>query len=192
MRPASRAFTLIELLVVVAVIAILAAIAVPNFLEAQVRAKVSRVKNDMRTLDTALSTYRVDFNGYPPDYGMDEFRSWVHLTTPVAYVSTVLLDVFDTTNASHAGAGRFHAFAYLNPEVNATWWEQATGAGLFWAAVSPGPNNYLDWQDAQPTYHWLHVRFPELSNSPAMLYDPTNGTVSTGDLVRSNLGIAGG
>src|SRR5260221_3715617 len=59
-----RAFTLIELLIVVAIIAILAAIAVPNFLEAQTRAKVSRVKADMRTLGTAMEQYNVDYNGY--------------------------------------------------------------------------------------------------------------------------------
>ena len=60
------AFTLIELLIVVAIIAILAAIAVPNFLEAQVRAKVSRVKSDMRAVATALESYHVDNNRYIP------------------------------------------------------------------------------------------------------------------------------
>ena len=61
-----KAFTLIELLIVVAIIAILAAIAVPNFLEAQVRAKVSRVKNDMRTGATGLEAYAVDYGKYIP------------------------------------------------------------------------------------------------------------------------------
>ena len=59
-----RGFTLIELLIVVAIIAILAAIAVPNFLEAQVRAKVSRVKTDMRSIATAIESYMIDNNDY--------------------------------------------------------------------------------------------------------------------------------
>ncbi len=52
-----KVFTLIEILIVVAIIAILAAIAVPNFLEAQVRSKVSRTKSDMRSVATALESY---------------------------------------------------------------------------------------------------------------------------------------
>ena len=63
----SKAFTLIELLVVVAVIAILAAIAVPTFLQASTRAKVSRVKADYSAIATCLEAYIVDWNTYPPD-----------------------------------------------------------------------------------------------------------------------------
>ena len=93
----ARAFTLIELLIVVAIIAILAAIALPNFLEAQTRSKVSRAKADMRTLVTAIESYHVDNNLYPipadevgvyPSPGADPWFDQTApqiLTTPIAY-----------------------------------------------------------------------------------------------------------
>src|SRR4029079_5569511 len=81
-------FTLIELLMVVAIIAILAAIAVPNFLDAQVRAKVSRPKNDLRAVAVGVESYATDGNKYPRDFsfpGMEPYLPrLVALTTPVA------------------------------------------------------------------------------------------------------------
>ena len=64
----NQAFTLMELLIVVALIAILAAIAVPNFLEVQARFKVSASKTDIRSLVTALESYYIDNDGYPIFY----------------------------------------------------------------------------------------------------------------------------
>jgi prepilin-type N-terminal cleavage/methylation domain-containing protein len=117
----TKAFTLIELLIVVAIIAILAAIAVPNFLEAQTRAKVSRAKNDMRTLATAIESYQVDNNNYPTDAGNGienmnrpypplnnntnhpnpNYSIGFELTTPIAYISSMapLIDVFKLQKA---------------------------------------------------------------------------------------------
>src|SRR4051812_8591572 len=88
-RTAKSGFTLIELLIVVAIIAILAAIAVPNFLEAQIRAKVSRCKSDMRTIATAMETYHVDNNHYPETFVNARWERFTPLTTPIAYLSTV-------------------------------------------------------------------------------------------------------
>ena len=89
-------FTLIELLIVVAIIAILAAIAVPNFLEAQVRAKVSRAKADLRTIATGIESYAVDYNAPPPNPDpQDGFNvTPFQLTTPVAYLSSRPTDPF--------------------------------------------------------------------------------------------------
>ncbi|MBI1290662.1 prepilin-type N-terminal cleavage/methylation domain-containing protein [bacterium] len=60
-----HAFTMLELLMVVAIIAILAAIAVPNFLEAQTRSKVARVRMDMADTSAALEAYMADWRSYP-------------------------------------------------------------------------------------------------------------------------------
>src|SRR5690242_2638558 len=92
-------FTLIELLIVVAIIAILAAIAVPNFLEAQTRSKVSRVKADERSIATAIESYAVDTNHYPFDVAIDvtfPYYLSVGLSTPIAYISSAATfhDVF--------------------------------------------------------------------------------------------------
>ena len=61
----SKGFTLIELLIVVAIIGIIAAIAIPNLLNAIDRGKQKRTMADMRSIGTAVEAYAVDNNIYP-------------------------------------------------------------------------------------------------------------------------------
>jgi len=61
----SKGFTLIELLIVVAIIGIIAAIAIPNLLNAIDRGKQKRTMADLRSIGTAIESYAVDANVYP-------------------------------------------------------------------------------------------------------------------------------
>src|ERR1700756_3629741 len=53
-------FTLVEIMIVVAIIALLAAIAVPGFLRARKRAQASKILNDMRMIDAAVDQYAIE------------------------------------------------------------------------------------------------------------------------------------
>ena len=168
-------FTLIELLIVVAIIGILAAIAIPNFLSAQTRAKVSRVKGEMATLNTVLEMYRVDENDYPPapgpfDPGTQTVDTW-RLTTPVAYIKEIPLDVFYKFQMPSL-KGPFDLFGvYLH-----YYYEPPNTGGPrqlheLWVLTSYGPDqDTLDYTSSMP---------PE-----PIFYDPTNGVVSNGDMYR--------
>jgi prepilin-type N-terminal cleavage/methylation domain-containing protein len=182
-----RAFTLIELLVVVAIIAILAAIAVPNFLEAQTRAKVSRARADIRAVVTAVEAYRVDWNRYPTyhysdvDDPFNDFHlggtvpSWGEpdsdwdgrnpITTPVAFLTAMPVDPFAAQRRGEPAEVR--EYLYVN-------WP--------YAIERIGHPRFTLAYEAYGPYR-LHSRGPDLDGPDSGVpYDSTNGTNSDGDI----------
>ena len=171
-------FTLIELLIVAAIIAILAAIAVPNFVDAQTRSKVSRVQSDLRTLSVALEAYYADNNVYPPSTLVPVPARLIPLTTPVAYIASVPRDIFQN------GPQRVGESLWLSPGDFA-YGAMPIDEESRWALASSGPDLLSN--------HTLISFYPGYSEkiweNPSsgfdyIRYDPTNGTVSAGDLWR--------
>lgn len=62
LRKSAKGFTLVEIMIVVAIIALLAAIAVPGFLRARKRSQASRIINDLRLIDSAVDQYAIETN----------------------------------------------------------------------------------------------------------------------------------
>jgi prepilin-type N-terminal cleavage/methylation domain-containing protein len=67
-------FTLVEIMIVVAIIALLAAIAVPGFLRARKRSQATRILNDLRLVDAAVDQYAIETNRTTGD--QVQFSDW--------------------------------------------------------------------------------------------------------------------
>jgi len=166
-------FTLIELLIVVAIIGILAAIAVPNFLNAQMRAKVSRTQADMQALSTALEQYYLDNNSYVDDhdYPSDTSqRGLFRLTAPMAYMSSLPRDAFGGGPAANYSEGNetFEFGSGNASRVGKQWPAQA------YIIISAGPDRSeeVSGNDGFPF------------STTVQSYDSSNGLSSSGDIVR--------
>jgi prepilin-type N-terminal cleavage/methylation domain-containing protein len=197
-----KGFTLIELLIVVAIIAILAAIAVPNFMEAQTRAKITRVKSDMKAITTAYEMFRSDTGTWLLDFWDDNDAAkmqiirdmgimqsqdnrggtsgvFVPLTTPVAYMHSIPIDPFLTVEPN---------FSTLVPGDQLPPWS------FMYVDEQPGPNhpnNPGDWTNLKLGQYVLTSAGPDMKYAFAKdtfaFYDATNGTKSKGEIVYSNL-----
>jgi len=153
-----KGFTLIELLIVVAIIAILAAIAVPNFLEAQTRSKVSRCLADMRSLATGIEAYAVVNNHYPlvvapnSPYAGDTSGTgdginglsplgtghpgvssrFIWITTPIAFITSIVRDPFQAFDIAKGSGTAINLINYDS-------YDYVDAASLWWGGIIPGP-----------------------------------------------------
>lgn len=210
-----RAFTLIELLIVVAIIAILAAIAVPNFLEAQTRAKVSRAMADMRSAAVAIEARAVDS---PP--GSGEVYSLMRLNTTVApFTPRPVHDFLQTGaprpfNNATLPLDLTTPIAYLTSLFNDPFLR--ANSNRFLAGPPPTSPTRIVVPGDQTTFHFHYDNIHQLTRLPGFgfdnldlaeygqwrlvsigpdnqfigsigrrVYDPTNGTTSFGDVIRT-------
>lgn len=178
------AFTLIELLIVVAIIGILAAIAIPNFLNAQIRAKIARSDSDMRSLSMAIETYRLDHNRYHPDLAdfiqkdMALVKStgalclFYPLTTPIAYMSSSLITPFGHWQSQGIAGLDFRGYDYENHVIEEYSRMGYFGAHYEYTLITAGPTTRFVSLDATGR------------SIAGTVYQASNGLVSAGNIVR--------
>ena len=120
----SNAFTLVEIMIVVAIIALLAAIAVPGFLRARKRSQASRIINDLRLIDSAVDQYAIENNKSTlAGVGVADWTKYVKAGTNLYLTATDILgNQYGPQTVDTIPKVSDSAFNALSDVVDATFW----------------------------------------------------------------------
>jgi prepilin-type N-terminal cleavage/methylation domain-containing protein len=204
-----KGFTLIELLIVIAIILILISIALPNFLEAQIRAKVAKANGEVRTLVIATEAYKADWKDHepipyianpgpvsadPPNWNWWGFASR-GLTTPIKYIGTLPTDPFGDSAETMSW---WKSNKVVDPPYTVIRITRGFAAFKVGQALAPplasiraaaGGNVIIGEDFVRNVKHCGYIYYssgPDAVDSSAWVcpqtYSPTNGTTSFGDI----------
>jgi len=121
-------FTLIELLVVIIIIGILAAIAIPVFLNQRAKATESGMKSDLRTVANQLETYFTDAQEYPLAANVTQANAGDPVDVDGTNVE--VSDVETVMTYGLAGDGQSYCVNATNIKVDNDWGYDSNGGGL--------------------------------------------------------------
>lgn len=128
MKKLQKGFTLIELLIVIAIIAILAAILIPNFLHARAMSQTAACEGNEKQIATAMEEYAVDHNGtYPSDFGSGGLTTPYLNYTPTDPVSGLTYLMINVANSVY---GSYEIADEGSHDTTTTTGLQKTGGGL--------------------------------------------------------------
>jgi len=184
-----KAFTIVELIIVIAIISVITAIAVPNFMSANIRAKVSGVRSEMGSIAIALEDYKIDNKSYPSQpedsgLGPDEIAEADKSISETTVAGLGKLIYPTTSDKTEVYLSRIPGDPF-NKKGEEDWdgdseahnhhYSYFTSGDQCWTLVSYGPDKDGDITDYDSAKNAV--------NNGTDLYNPNNGISSGGDIV---------